>query len=740
MTTRDLRCRALQCPPLYTLDPNAATYILPGRGPAPDFAPNEWDLQGAYDLGGSSRVLDNEQVRVYRQGDVLELGDVIFVKCQRGFRFNSSLPSAPYTYSMPCQTGCQSIRGPEAQAPACTPVLCPSVSLPANAHLLDESLDSLLGMAHAATRTVACGLGYKVKGTACQTQFQVQCDDGALVGMRECVTIQCGCGSGSCPPLTTSRLLDFDPYASSQLQRWDSSSAVPHGNSITLWCAEGFRASTTRVAACTDSVTYEVDCNDCTLASRNAVACAPVSCGRFEDYRYLYDAETMASVVYAPVYGDKAYQTVATVTCQKGYRARLYGAIDEPKATDPESFHSNCTANCAWSPWYECVLLGCGDFSPVHGRIIAKNGQPMDGISTVKLQHGDEVHVACNSGYKQSSSGGTGGNCSLTFIAQCQSGTVVSISSATSRDGEDQEVHERASSCVPIDCARGDRCGEGSGGICSLSNLSQVDPLALLPQSYLGGQLIVQCRAGAGAVVVNSASNDDSFALCGDPGSYTYRCTDCRWEATEGHVCKPRVCDAIDTTNVANIYDGSVMVPSREWPHRGIVGRTLTITCELGTRASKFATADIVSPQSFAITCETDCHYAGMQACRPLTCGRFLSEISFILDSHWSFDRIYYHGEEVHVQCRPSYVVAGVSCAKEFTVRCWDGVFESSTQTSNGALPQCEPVQCKDESGTKRTCGEGFCPAFIDAGLEDYLSQVDLVTDEALGNQSLYVL
>jgi hypothetical protein len=83
------------------------------------------------------------------------------------------------------------------------------------------------------------------------------------------------------------------------------------------------------------------------------------------------------------------------------------------------------------------------------------------------------------------------GNCTRGFLARCQLGDIVSVGSIIEQDGEggDQlvEVTGVVDSCVPIDCGKGDVCGEGSGGVCSLSKLSGIDPLAILPISYIGG-------------------------------------------------------------------------------------------------------------------------------------------------------------------------------------------------------------------------------------------------------------
>ena len=126
-------------------------------------------------------------------------------------------------------------------------------------------------------------------------------------------------------------------------------------------------------------------------------------------------------------------------------------------------------------------------------------------------------------------------------------------------------------SCVPIDCYRGDECGKGSGGTCTLANLSQIDHHALLPQVYEGGPLTVQCKGGTGAV-----SALQPFASCSDTFQHAYTCSDCVWKATSGRACRPRMCDTIDTTGVAKVSPGDSY---SQWPPRLQTGRTVTVEC-----------------------------------------------------------------------------------------------------------------------------------------------------------------
>jgi hypothetical protein len=136
----------------------------------------------------------------------------------------------------------------------------------------------------------------------------------------------------------------------------------------------------------------------------------------------------------------------------------------------------------------------------------------------------------------------------------------------------------------------------------------------------------------------------------------------------------------------------------------------------------------VASDSSFTITCGDGCKYAGMKRCLPMKCGKFFKDIGMVVDEGWSLDREYVHGEYISLSCLPSYAVEGGSCAKTFTVECWEGEFRTR-EAFLPTLPRCNAVVCQDENGEKNTCGEGSCPIFGTV-IDESLSQVQLITDK----------
>jgi hypothetical protein len=294
--TAQQRCRALQCLPLSSLAPNADVFLVPRQS----------------GLG----ALLGEGVRTYQANGAIEVGDVIVVQCRKGFRYNSVFPSAARNASLVCEQGCQQLQTPEQAQHSCVPVMCPALLLPAHASLRGTQG---LQLGNLDKRAIRCDLGYKVKNTACETSFEVECVDGLLRGARECVPIQCGCGSASCPPLA----YGYDAHA----QSWSPHSSILHGSAITVTCAAGYRASSAALAQCVDSPTFQLVCNDCVYAPVSNQACTPVACVRYEEWPW-YDRATMKSIYYYDENGDMyatigklvPFNTRAIVTCNYGYR------------------------------------------------------------------------------------------------------------------------------------------------------------------------------------------------------------------------------------------------------------------------------------------------------------------------------------------------------------------------------------------------------------------------------------
>jgi len=158
-------------------------------------------------------------------------------------------------------------------------------------------------------------------------------------------------------------------------------------------------------------------------------------------------------------------------------------------------------------------------------------------------------------------------SCTRTFFAKCDFGVVATV------QGNGSEAYPEGGepACVAIDCYRGDECGQGSGGVCPLANLSLRDPHALMPQTYEGGPLTVECKGGTGAI-----SSTAPFASCSDPPAHTYSCNDCRWASAGGRGCRPRICDELNTAGVARVYPEDSTLG---WPPRLLTGRSVTVEC-----------------------------------------------------------------------------------------------------------------------------------------------------------------
>ena len=550
------------------------------------------------------------------------------VACNSGYRSGSTDRAAPSSYQLTCSRGCQELGSDAVLSALCTPVVCPRMPLPAHARLVDGAEAAKGGAAmlpalqHLAQVLVQCELGYKVNMTACDTRFAVTCSDGHLQGMRSCVPIQCGCGSASCN--------GFQQAHDIHAQAWHPQNAVQHGTEITVTCAVGHRASSGSVADCTASTTYQVACDDCEIKSY--LSCQPVSCGRFEDWP-TYDSNMVQSVQYfedgrAAAVSHASYLTQAMVTCKEGFRARPFRSLRVPLRSDPQFFTVTCKENCAFSPKFECARLECPLFSPGHGTVVG-GAADLIGLSSFQINHTQHVLIQCDPGYKMSVKLSQNSSaCLRSLVAWCHLGSIVTQNAA--EDGgvgpiSIDSAHDYQASCVPIDCQAGDDCGQGSGGVCTPSELKSLDPLSVPPDLYYGGSLRVYCAQGSAAVHRSEIS-----ASCDDPSSYSYSCSDCVWRAGNDLACKQQMCNAIEASGVQTAIpvahpQGDAYPATSAWPPRAYTGQTLTIVCQQGFRAAAphAPPPDMLAPMEFNVTCVQGCLYRDLKACAPLSCGRF---------------------------------------------------------------------------------------------------------------------
>ncbi len=546
---------------------------------------------------------------------------------------------------------------------------------------------------------------------------------------KACVPIQCGCGSASCEKFGW----NIDALALSWVP---AAVSVPHNATVIVSCSEGHRASSDRFSTCTTNAPiYSVVCNDCVYSSERR--CRPVSCGRYEDWQWpAFDSTRIGSVVYAEPFatGDATgaatapvltgdtwnvrYLTTATVTCKEGYRARLGGSQRQAQPSDPTSFTVTCSENCAYLPSYSCSELACGLYTPQDGVIISP-AQPF------YFKHGDLMKVKCDRGYKVA--GTSLANCSQELRVECYLGTFIP-------DIPKSYTVEQAF-CVPIDCYNGDACSLGSGGRCSISNISRSDAFAERPGVLtIQSQkiLTIQCKEGASAVPTGA-----EFSSCADASSYTHACQDCVWNLG-AFVCRPRQCVLIDITNVANTF----LIPQYQLQNgrpRLHYAQSLTLQCLAGSRAAEVGAqlVDKDAPSSFNVTCAKDCQYIGMKKCITLSCGKFYRQFGMKLDAQWSLDKVYTNGERISVGCLGSYAVGPTgtldilpSCIKEFTMECWEGGFRA-VEPFLPIHPQCNPVFCPIGKDDKKTCGEGLCPAYSSA-IRDSISNVKALTPNGI--------
>eukprot|EP00960_Hanusia_phi_P024210 713382-Hanusia_phi.AAC.5 len=346
------RCRIQQCRPLTALDPYGITKFV-------------------------SATTSHQLEPYFMDESILEYGDIIIVNCFPGFRANSSSPDAARSYNVTCKDSCKL-----AGIQNCTLVRCPLIEPP-----LHSSFNSSAELHHGDALRISCDLGYKVSGTSCAKEFDVTCSDGLLLGLKTCVPMQCGCGEAACQAFSK----DAPPY-DSFAGSWTPETSVSHGQSV----EEG------NFSDCSFDSSYTATCNDCTYQSK--ATCKKISCGNYEDWP-LFNPGTMEVVAYEPAMQrnnisvggvlvtrwNVEYDSVVSVRCKPGYRARIVGSSKVPSLQDPQSFEVTCTSTCAFFPLYECAMIPCAKFFSSGGTIGSSFDVPEGGLTEISCQQGFKV-------------------------------------------------------------------------------------------------------------------------------------------------------------------------------------------------------------------------------------------------------------------------------------------------------------------------------------------------------------
>ncbi len=130
--------------------------------------------------------------------ETFAFGDVINVTCSPGYRISPNGADVPSTNPRSAISTCSSNCGMTPSAIRCGPMYCDATPIYALANIVtppDRALP-LKRLSYFSNVTITCAQGYMLATATyvtCNKTYTVTCaDDGTLVGIMECVPVQCG--------------------------------------------------------------------------------------------------------------------------------------------------------------------------------------------------------------------------------------------------------------------------------------------------------------------------------------------------------------------------------------------------------------------------------------------------------------------------------------------------------------------------------------------------------------------
>ena len=607
----------------------------------------------------------------------LTYGDSVRVECQPGARVGGRYLSFPAAQTATCSDDCS-----VSALSACVRLQCPDVSSPPNSVLLishrgtvfealaadaSNAPDRLL---HNESITVRCRPGF-MRGPAalaqadtpgpapgqsarCATSFDVRCHMAEWqFNQQTCSPQVCGCGFAlPCPPFAG------DPHAAHARP----SQGAAHSSSVNVTCKAGFRAVAVPVAdsaevmagsshaavaapTCGAAAWYRARCNDC--AYNRTQRCAPVACPL---------ATAHASLVGLGAHGAAARLVLAesaVLRCDEGFRPSTAHAVGTPLTPIQQQSMSRdaavtCAGNCSLVPSVTCEPLVCVWAEQAH---LFPNSSELVGRN---YSHGETLLVQCRPGFYLQGSA----TCATFYFARCHDG-----------------LFQGGPPCVAI---TSDTCGCGAGS-CPAFQRAISEASTHGPAAH-GAAVQVQCAAGFRAV--DAARTTSS---CSDARGMTATCQDCSWVRSKA--CRPVTCANSSNTSAAFA--------------EATAGSRVQVECARGLRAGSSHPG---ASASFEAVCRDDCELqpSPQTHCQRVAC----PQLQRVADSSLSAAMAMAHGDQVNVTCLPGFQVDGngsgvAPCAREFTMRCDDGILLNNSF-------RCAAMRCG--------CGSASCPAWTDSG------------------------
>ena len=379
----------------------------------------------------------------------------------------------------------------------CTRLRCGTYSPPPHSQIVSPSLWDDADPLYCGTTelVVECnvvdGIQYVREGSppgTCETSFTVTCNnDRDIVNQNE------KCVRPFCAPVADPIFVTLGITANAASFSPDNGmNRVPPGSSVTMTCAEGYRAVNLDQATCMDPPSFDAICTDDCVYDSSDYFCVPIVCSLNNAANIIYDRENRSPFL--------PFQASLQAACMEGYRI---GSHDPNSPKVNEIF---CGSDCGFTP--ECQPVTCGSFTPPSFSSLLGTAEAQE------VFYGTAA-VQCDEGYVVE--GTTAPMCESSFQISCNdNGTI---------------TWEGSGRCMPriCDCpGAGDcvttRISCGSYNVPLFSNVL-ADSGWTQTRDYEFGELIqLQCQEGhrvrsqfpgkpAGASTCSKAFSDECLSI-----------------------------------------------------------------------------------------------------------------------------------------------------------------------------------------------------------------------------------
>lgn len=483
------------------------------------------------------------------------LGSTVAISCFKGYRLRGDTSNKPQ-----CSGNCQYTTGHQ----ACTPRLCPDLTVPSNSRLEQTSVP------FASSTSITCNGGFVVRGSTpqqCNRSVTVRCQLVASSSQSD-IALLPGIDPGLCIPAPCPT---FTLPANAVSISPESATTPIHGQVMTVTCKAGFRAGplTARLAACDAPETYTVQCLGCVWQqlnrpTANPLACLPISCS------------PLGAVSNGVVSPDASVQLGASalVTCATGFR------VNSNARAAPRAANVTCLPACNYSVAPTCQAVQCTSASAPLNGVLVIGGQEVQFSSFAQIMHGEAIAIKCNAGFMIQDSP----DCQTEVDSICWDGDFAP-----------------KPACTPAVCG----CGFGLPCEAFTNDANAVQGTNAMAN---GSMYEVTCKAGYRAAPGSGSDTSVRAVECARPQTYMAQCIDCTY--LRAHRCARTSCGAYSGPNATAASDQQVLS-----------GGSVEVTCNLGFRAnSSGALFSVDAPRIFTSTCGGDCTFSPPTHCVPIQC------------------------------------------------------------------------------------------------------------------------